>query len=281
MTVSIWTDAFLDLPLEESLRRIAECGWRTVELAGIHWEPLLKHPNPDSELRRMRKLSSELGITIKQMHGVCYDVCGEKKARESGLEIAIKTIEWGAELGVESYVFHPGSRPWEQSEEALRTVQEMNVEAISEMSEAGKKVGVKIALENVVDARGGGRNFGSNPHELIWLAKNTDPENVGVCWDTGHAHLQGLKQAECIEYLSDFLIATHIADNDTSRDEHLLPYEGTIEWEPIIRALRKIDYEGLFNLEISGGVHRIPLDFRELKVRYACKLVEAMLNHIR
>ena len=279
MTPSIWTDAFFDLSCEESLKRIADCGWKTLELAEVHWRELSKRDDPDREFAALSRLASSLGVTVAQTHGVTFPVCGEEAVVRDGLDRGLRSIEWCAAVGVRLYVFHPGTAPCDESEDDLKRVRDANVEVVGRLSEAARKVGMKIALENMVDAfTGGRRHFGATPAELIWLAEQTDPENVGICWDTGHGHLQRLDQGKAIRALGDRLIATHVADNDTSRDQHLLPFEGTIDWKAVLDALRDIGYEGTFNLEIGGGVHRIPISFRAAKVRYALELVTAMVN---
>ena len=278
MLPSIWTDAFFDLSCEESVRRIADCGWRTLELAEIHWRMMAKLPDPAKEANDIARLTSDLGVSIPQMHGCTFPVCGTGAEVKQGIELGLRSIEWGAALGVKLYVFHPGSSPCDESDDDLARVRGMNVEVVAALSDAAKKVGMKIALENLVDNPGAGRRrFCATPRELLWLAGQTDPENVGVCWDTGHAHLQRLNQGKAIRALGPHLIATHIDDNDTSRDQHLVPYEGTIDWQDVLAALREINYQSTFNLEIGGGVHRIPIPIRALKVRYAHELTQAML----
>jgi sugar phosphate isomerase/epimerase len=40
-----------------------------------------------------------------------------------------------------------------------------------------------------------------------------------------------------LETLRDLFVTTHIHDNHGERDEHLLPYEGTIDWNATLAAL--------------------------------------------
>ena len=279
MFPSIWTDAFFDLPCDESIRRIADCGWKTLELAEIHWRQMADLEDPDKEAERIGQLASDLGVSLRQMHGYTFGICGPEDEYRAGVEKALRSIEWGAAMGVQLYVLHPGSAPSDESPADEEFVRGRNAEVTTALSDAAKKVGMKIALENMVDGwTDSGRRFGATVQELLWLVNQTDPENVGVCWDTGHAHLQGLDQGKAIRALGKHLIATHIDDNDTSRDQHLVPYEGTIDWEDMLTALRDTGYEGPFNLEIGGGVHRIPVPIRALKVRYAFDLTTAMLG---
>ena len=43
--------------------------------------------------------------------------------------------------------------------------------------------------------------------------------------------------------------ALHLADNEGQRDQHLMPYLGTLNHDEVINALIDIDYKGYFTLE--------------------------------
>ena len=43
--------------------------------------------------------------------------------------------------------------------------------------------------------------------------------------------------AEGIESIRDLIATTHVHDNGGDRDEHLLPYEGKIDWDATLAAL--------------------------------------------
>ena len=43
----------------------------------------------------------------------------------------------------------------------------------------------------------------------------------------------------------------HLHDNDKSDDLHLIPFDGTIEWEPVIKRLKECNYNGPVTLELA------------------------------
>jgi sugar phosphate isomerase/epimerase len=94
--------------------------------------------------------------------------------------------------------------------------------------------------------------YGATIEDLHTLIDAVDRPNVGICLDVGHAHVQGYEMAEAVRQCGERLIATHIQDNDGTRDAHLAPPRGTIDWSAGIAALSEIGYDGLFNLEIPG-----------------------------
>jgi sugar phosphate isomerase/epimerase len=103
-----------------------------------------------------------------------------------------------------------------------------------------KKRGVTIALENTPGEMASPVNL-KNFHEQTRLV------NVKLCFDTGHAHLEGGVVAG-LETILDLVVTTHVHDNRGERDDHLLPYEGTINWNAALPAL-PIDVPFVFELK--------------------------------
>jgi sugar phosphate isomerase/epimerase len=92
-----------------------------------------------------------------------------------------------------------------------------------------KQRGVTIALENTQGEM-------ASPANLKNFLDQTRLTNVKLCFDTGHAHLEGGVVAG-LETIRDLVVTTHVHDNRGERDDHLLPYEGTIDWNAALPAL--------------------------------------------
>jgi sugar phosphate isomerase/epimerase len=81
-----------------------------------------------------------------------------------------------------------------------------------------------------------------------------DPETtavrVGICLDFGHAHLQG-DVVEAIEIVSEHLVAAHVHDCSGRRDEHLIPFDGAIDWPGALTELQKVGHDNTLILDIA------------------------------
>ena len=55
-----------------------------------------------------------------------------------------------------------------------------------------------------------------------------------------------------IHTLGHRIQALHIHDNDCIHDDHQIPFSMNIDFSPIIKALRDIDYKGWFTLEADA-----------------------------
>lgn len=116
---------------------------------------------------------------------------------------------------------------------------EMGLNRIREIVSFAKSVNVKVAFENL-KVKG----------TLEYIFENIKDENVGLCYDAGHCHAH-FKDEFNFEPFKDKIFAVHLHDNDASSDQHLLPYDGTIDWEKVMPEVVRYGYNGPVTLELS------------------------------
>ena len=94
-------------------------------------------------------------------------------------------------------------------------------------------------------------------------------ERFGVCLDVGHAALVSQDPAEMIYTLGNkYLFATHMHDNTTLSDDHMIPGYGKLDWISIGKALNDIGYEGVFNYEADRTYFRLGEFRKELSLEF-------------
>lgn len=257
---AIMTGVFSELKPEASIKRLAGMGWRYFEFYSVHMAEMNKRKAPAKHFSALRELCEKLGVSILAAHDNTQGVSPEK------------FMQWAQILGVKRVVLHPG----------VDKTRGENLEMLKGWIPWAERFGIGIAVENMHDLIPGivgRRAFGATPSELLWLVEQTDPELVGVCWDVNHAHVQKLDQYRAIKELGEHLFHVHVTDTTTdSEEQHLLPFEGKVDWRVVIKALREIEYKGLFSLEAGASVSSLPLCLRDLKLRYALELTEAMIE---
>jgi sugar phosphate isomerase/epimerase len=156
----------------------------------------------------------------------------------SALEVA-KTIPYG------TLVVHVGV-PTAWYPDASDNHRESAVRSVEAIHELAEPLGVRVALEVM------GNPLSTAPALVELIDRSFDGANVGVCMDVGHAHLLG-DTAEAIETVSEYLFTTHIHDNRGTSDDHLAPFQGSIDWAGTIMAFEKIGYDGVLMYEIAAG----------------------------
>jgi sugar phosphate isomerase/epimerase len=97
------------------------------------------------------------------------------------------------------------------------------------LSVFAKARGVAIALENTPDELG-------SPASLQHFITDTHLHDLRLCLDTGHAHMESPVEV-AFDAMRDRVVTSHVHDNHGDKDEHLLPYTGTIDWDAALAAL--------------------------------------------
>jgi sugar phosphate isomerase/epimerase len=112
-----------------------------------------------------------------------------------------------------------------------------------------RHAGVTICLENTPSEMG-------EPAYLRSFVEETRLTGLRFNFDIGHAHLsdgdEAGRIARNLEPLRELVASTHIHDNHGDKDEHLPPYDGTIDWPLAVKALKTIPAENVpFTLELK------------------------------
>jgi len=113
-----------------------------------------------------------------------------------------------------------------------------------------KQRNVTIAIENTPG------EF-SSPESLAQFVRQTRLNDLRFCFDIGHAHMaEGV--AAGIELMLDRIVTVHLHDNHGEKDEHLLPFEGTIDWGTALAALAGAPQAPVFVLELKERTAGVP-----------------------
>jgi len=107
-----------------------------------------------------------------------------------------------------------------------------------------RQLGVTLLVENTP-------NDLATPEKLKELLKALHYPDLGVCFDTGHAHMTSSVH-QAFGVLEPYIRSTHVHDNKRERDAHLWPGAGTIDWNETMQALRAAPQMPALLMEIEG-----------------------------
>jgi sugar phosphate isomerase/epimerase len=238
----------------EHLIEIASCGFECVELFATrsHFD------YHDSRcITLLDEWVHEAGLQLHSIHAPIVDSLVDNKwgraystaTRDAGARQATLR-EMDAALGMARvvpcryFVLHLGlplaQRPG--PDDNRRDAALLTVEHLYRSAEA---LGVTLALEVMENA------LSTAPALVEMLERDFDGLDIGICMDTGHAHLLG-DAAEAVEIASEYLVTTHVHDNRRQKDDHLVPFEGSIDWGATVMELEKIGYDGVLMYEVRN-----------------------------
>jgi len=102
-----------------------------------------------------------------------------------------------------------------------------------------------LLLETMVPGR-----VSSSMDTLIRVTDEVNSPSLKICLDTNHLNLSE-DICAAAERAGERIGEIHLNDNHGLKEEHLLPYSGTIDWESFTEALSAISYSGDMILEPS------------------------------
>ena len=217
-------------------------------------DSFLREPDWKDRMQVLADAAKEIGITFVQSHVPFYNFYTMPDGLPDDVEEMVdRCIEAAGILGAPWTVAHPATAlgaplPMIKSKE-------INIDYFSRRLEVCAKHNVGLALENMADFNGGGRNrwYCAYVEQLCDLIDTLNQGSglVGACWDFGHANLVYDDQTECLKTLGDRLKVTHVHDNTGTRDDHLSPFRGTVKWYDIMRTLAEMDYQHDFSFEVK------------------------------
>jgi L-ribulose-5-phosphate 3-epimerase len=131
---------------------------------------------------------------------------------------------------------------------ALQTKQEMDYvgDALRELAAEAAKVDVILGLEDTISAE-----------DNVRIMERSQSPNVLVYYDVGNSTVAGFDPVKEIRWLGkDRICQFHLKDNP-----HYLG-EGSIQFLPIMRAIRDIQFSGFANLESDAPTKQLEADMR-------------------
>ena len=215
--------------------------------------PLYSDIEDESEklIRKEKRLADKAGATIWQVHGPWRwpPADDTAEARAERFEKMARSIRAARLLGAKYWVIHPimpfGIDDIKQNKSAQ--TKELNIEFMRQLLEVAKREEVTVCLENMPF-----KKFSiSSPAAIIEIVEEIGDPAFAMCLDTGHANVNAEwdSPAEAIRKYGKYIKALHIHDNRGNNDDHLAPFEGTIDWEDFSSALKETDFNGVISLE--------------------------------
>jgi sugar phosphate isomerase/epimerase len=269
MEYGLSTRLFADERLNSHvLDRVLAAGFRQIAISAGHQHLDYRDKN---HIRDVAQWFADHGVRLHSLHAPTFT--DAERGRSGGLEISVAYLERRlridsmdeikyalevAELLPFPYlVLHLG-RPEETYD--LRKL-DAAFTSIEHLRIFAKQRGVSLLIENTP-------NELSTPERLVQFLEYTRLEDVKICFDTGHAHLAGGVEP-AFATLKSLIAAAHLDDNHGTKDEHLVPFDGDIDWSATVRSLQSAQtpVTALLEPHSSGDASSILTRLRDIVER--------------
>lgn len=247
-SLNLFFDPSFRSPVEEQLRRVHTAGFGLIDINFWDWGNYPASPfsggDWESWVERIRVWGEINGVRYHQAHSTVFNPFDLSPESLRKADSARRSIIGAGRLGIDWVVFHTANIADASEDERLSR----NVEWLTPYVKLAEECGTGVALENMND-HGKGERYCCDACSLIKLCDAFSSPAVGLCWDVGHAHCQGIAQRENLALCADRLKVLHVQDNDGKTDGHTAPFYGTVDWNEVLLGLRDAGYKGEFTFE--------------------------------
>jgi sugar phosphate isomerase/epimerase len=236
----------------EHLGQIAAYGFEAIEVFATRSHFDYHDPAAIAELGTWLK---ETGLALHGIHApitdrldpgdkwgdVISNGVSDNAKRRTAVQEAAAALAIARTIPTDVFVVHLGT-PTVQGGENNRGAALRSAEDICRLAEP---LEIRVALEVIPNPLSDAASL------VAMLERDLDAPRAGICLDFGHAFLMG-DVADTIETVAEHLITTHVHDNAGKKDEHLVPFDGRINWDVALMTMQKVGYDGTYLMELAN-----------------------------
>ena len=228
----------------------------------------------DASILAEKALADQSDVTIWQVHGPWrYPPHDETpEMREERAKLMRRSIRATALVGCKYWVIHP-LFPFGDCGFDMDSFWKINLDFFKNaLVPYAEQCGVTICFENM-PMKSVTMSTTEKSLEFIHMIGS---DNVKLCLDTGHEAVFGLSPADAVRRAGKDLKVLHVHDNNGKYDQHLVPLMGVIDFKEFGKALKEIEFDGVFSLELDLS-NFLPGAERETKIKAIRAILEDIL----
>lgn len=227
-------------------------------------------------------VAQDNGITFNQAHApFVYEINDFSDIDEKIVTLIMYSIRSCAEMHIPRIVVHPIHHV--EYSVNKQYIWDLNMYFYQQLISCAEGCGVQVLLENMFAKNPvTGRtqtDFLSIPNEYKrFYDELNNPIRFSCLVDTGHCTLTGVNPADMIKCLGNRVKAIHIQDNRFTDDDHLIPFDGKINWNEVMKALSDVGYDGDISLEALHLYEGFDESFYVTRARYLLDIGKYLLS---
>jgi sugar phosphate isomerase/epimerase len=251
------TNAFVKFPLLEAVERIADLGFKGIEI--MCDKPHLYPPEFNEEaLGQLKNIISVRGLGITNLNSFTLFAVGDtylpswietdKERRKIRVRHTLDCLKVAGFLGCKNISIPPGGPLNGMGQKEALALFHQGLEQVIPLAESLK---VKVLIEPEPDL------LMENSPQFKSFIQEVRSDAVGLNFDVGHFFCAGEDPKEAFEDLFPWIGHVHLEDIAPSRaHNHLIAGEGVIPFLDIFKTMAALSYRGDISLELYPYVDR-------------------------
>ncbi len=268
------TNAFVKFSLIESVEKIAQLGFRGVEI--MCDRPHLYPPDFGAEeLVRLKAVLQARDLKVTNLNSFTLFAVGdtylpswiepEKERRDIRIRHTLECLKVADRLGCSSISVPPGGPPNGFPRPEAIALFHRGLEQVMPLAES---LGVKVLVEPEPQL------LIENSLQFGSFMKDVASASVGLNFDMGHFYCVGEDPAAAFEKLFPWVGHVHVEDIAATRiHRHLIAGEGALPFLNIFKTMSRLGYQGDISLELYPYTDR-PEEAGKASLRYLVPLFE-------
>ena len=242
------------------LDKLVSGGAQAIEIFGARQH--LDYANRKQHVREIADWFRTSGVPLHSVHAPLYAdyewgrtgappiniTSTDRATRIEAMDEIKRAIELAEQIPFRFLIQHVGVGNESFNERKF----EAAMTSVEHLRAFAKPLGVRLLLENIP-------NELSTPERLVEFIHTTHFDDVGVCFDVGHAHIMSDVPA-AFETLKNSIHSTHVHDNQKDRDSHLWPGDGSINWKQLLELLTQAPHKPPLLLEVEENEQINPVE---------------------
>jgi sugar phosphate isomerase/epimerase len=246
-------------PILEQIDRISKLGVDFIEISIDAPEATAEKliSQKDAILEKLSKSNLELMFHLPTFVQTAHL---SKNIRDASQNEVLRAIEIVKEFEAKKATIHPNYITG-LGKRAKNRTRELGLEFLKKAYAKAEELGIILCVENMLPSSG----MYIEPDEFKEIFEKFP--NMKFMLDTGHANVytDRNRSVKFIEMFGSRLGHIHVHDNSGSGDEHLPIGCGNINFEEIIKTLKKVGYDDTITLEIFTDDEYFKLSLQRFK----------------
>jgi sugar phosphate isomerase/epimerase len=245
------TNAFKKFSLIDSIEKIAQLGFRGVEI--MCDRPHLYPPDFDEDqMKHLTQVLSQNDLTVTNLNSFTLFAVGdtylpswiepEKERRDIRIRHTLDSLQIAKKLGCRNISIPPGGPLGGNSRRKALKLFHQGLEQVVPLAE---ELGVMVLVEPEPDL------MIETTDQFEEFIRDVRSKAVGLNFDIGHFFCAGEDPLKAFETLFQWVGHVHIEDIAANREHnHLIAGHGAIEFKRIFEAMARLGYSGHISLEL-------------------------------
>ncbi len=195
------------------------------------------------EIKKLKTLLKKTSLSVSSLHPPIWINIAhtDEWTRVKSVREVEKIILVAKRLNVQKIILHPGKITGNMEKAFL---------SIVELVSFAEEWETKLIVENTSP-----EDFGSRIDEIKTISDKFD---LPVCIDTSHASANKNILNKLLKTFDGKIEHFHLSDSKMKgSDDHLIPYEGKINWKPVVNFMKAHEGIGIFEIPIRENTSLI------------------------